>query len=345
MQMSRIVMILSRRSARLQGVSPPLRRGSTCPQSVGRKLALDVERCIGCHACSVACKVENNVPLGRFRTKVYYWDTGNHPAPKRFFLPTLCMQCEDAPCLKACDRNAIERGADGIVRVLPDLCEQEGDCTRACPYAAIGCDDTDVADKCDFCSHRLDAGMEPACVETCPAEVFHFGDADDPASPYSRFMGRHGSETAVLKPEEKTLPSVVYRNHRREMEAKIPKGRLHDPYSYEIETWASLEPAFPPAARVQWPAVDPAANVTEYRALSRPPSQQESRPNRTAAPNERGDMKGVQFVKRGLAAMSTWPSARRSSWSGGRAAAQFRRANVDGQRKALRCETKRQRAR
>jgi tetrathionate reductase subunit B len=60
------------------------------------KMALNVERCIGCHACSVACKVENNVPLGRFRTKVYYWEHGKFPAVKRNFLPTLCMQCEDA---------------------------------------------------------------------------------------------------------------------------------------------------------------------------------------------------------------------------------------------------------
>ena len=152
------------------------------------RMALDIERCIGCHACSVACKVENSVPLGRFRTKVYYLDEGQFPKVKRHFLPTLCMQCEDTPCLKACDRTAIIKGADGIVRVDPDRCEHVGACEATCPYGAIGCDENDIADKCDFCSHRLDAGMEPACVETCPAEVFHFGDANDPASPYSRFV-------------------------------------------------------------------------------------------------------------------------------------------------------------
>ncbi len=228
------------------------------------KMALDVERCIGCHACSVACKVENSVPLGRFRTKVYYWETGKFPKTQRFFLPTLCMQCEDTPCLKACTHDAIERGADGIVRVIPDKCDHAGDCEAACPYAAIGCDENDVADKCDFCSHRLDANMEPACVETCPAEVFHFGDANDAASPYSQFMAKHGSETKVLKPEEKTLPSVSYRGHRTEMEAKIPKGHVHDPYSYEIETWTALEPMFPKKKRVLWARVDPGKNVTQY---------------------------------------------------------------------------------
>jgi tetrathionate reductase subunit B len=225
------------------------------------KMALDVERCIGCHACSVACKVENKVPLGRFRTKVYYWDTGKFPKTRRYFLPTLCMQCEDAPCLKSCPEDAIFRSADGIVKINPDRCTHEGKCEAACPYGAIGCDDNDVADKCDFCSHRLDAGMEPACVETCPAEVFHFGDANDPASPYSRFMAAKGAVAKVLKPEERTLPSVAYVGHRVEMEAKVPKGKVHDPYSYEIETWATLEAEFPRQRRVVWARVEPGSNV------------------------------------------------------------------------------------
>ena len=100
--------------------------------------------------------------------------------------------------------------------------------------------------------NRLDAGMEPACVETCPGDVFHFGDANDPASPYSRFVAKKGDELKPLKPEERTQPRVTYRGHHAPMEAKIPKGRVHDPYSYEIETWTSLEATFPTRLRVQW---------------------------------------------------------------------------------------------
>jgi tetrathionate reductase subunit B len=229
---------------------------ATATKTPSWKMALNVERCIGCHACSVACKVENNVPLGRFRTKVYYWEHGKFPAVKRNFLPTLCMQCEDAPCLKACPTKAIFKAKDGIVKVDPDLCDHHGNCEAACPYGAIGCDDNDVADKCDFCSHRLAEGMEPACVETCPAEVFHFGDANDPTSPYSLFMQQNGSKTAVLKPEEKTKPSVHYLGHEKQMEVKIPKGKVHDPYSYEIETWAQLESSFPKPKRVIWAEVE-----------------------------------------------------------------------------------------
>jgi tetrathionate reductase subunit B len=243
------------------------------------KMALDVSRCIGCHACSVACKVENNVPLGRYRTKVYYWEHGKYPKVKRNFLPTLCMQCEDTPCMKACDSNAIVKGDDGIVRVLPDKCDHLGACETACPYGAIGCDDNDVADKCDFCSHRLDAGMEPACVETCPAEVFFFGDANHPESAYSRFMAKHGKDTKVLKPEEKTKPSVAYKGHEVAMEVKIPKGKVHDPYSYEIETWTQLDPLFPKEKRVFWAKVDNPAEVATDR--SKPKVAASTRDGRT----------------------------------------------------------------
>lgn len=218
-------------------------------------MALDLERCIVCHACSVACKVENSVGLGNFRTKVYYYDYAavnpfnQQETMKRAFLPTLCMQCEDAPCLTACEQDAITRDADGIVRVNEAQCDSDRSCIKACPYGAIHLDPiAKVADKCDFCSHRLAAGMEPACVEVCPAEVFAFGDLNDPDSKINAFNKRHGKQLSVLKPEEKTQPAVKYRGlgsvAPRAMEKKIPKGHNHDPFSYEIDTWSQLQPQF-----------------------------------------------------------------------------------------------------
>ncbi|HWB10581.1 MAG TPA: 4Fe-4S dicluster domain-containing protein [Pirellulales bacterium] len=208
-------------------------------------MAIDLERCTGCHACSVACKVENQVPLGNFRTKVYYYDEGRYPQVRRWFLPVVCMQCVDAPCLKACPTDSIHRDDDGIVRIDTDTCRAHGKCEEACPYGAIYVDPLrNVADKCDFCSHRLAVGMEPACVETCPSGALVFGNANDPESAVSRFRAKHQPELTVLKPDEATQPQVAYRGLRRDLAKKIPKGHNHDPRSYEIETWAELRAEF-----------------------------------------------------------------------------------------------------
>jgi tetrathionate reductase subunit B len=215
------------------------------PDTPHYAMAIDLERCTGCHACSVACKVENDVPLGHFRTKVYYYDQGQFPQVHRHFLPVLCMHCQDAPCLTACPTQSISRGEDGIVRINQATCTGNGRCAEACPYGAIYLDpEANVADKCDFCSHRLAVGMEPACVETCPGGTLIFGDLNDPNSPISRFHNRHRIELTVLKPEEHTRPQVQYRGLLRELERKVPRGRNHDPRSYEIETWATLQATF-----------------------------------------------------------------------------------------------------
>jgi len=135
------------------------------------------------------------------------------------------------------------------VRISESLCDSDRACIKACPYGAIHLDPvTQVADKCDFCAHRLEAEMLPACVEVCPADVFAFGDLNDPASAINAFKRKHGKELSVLKPEEKTRPAVQYRGlgsvAPRAMEKKIPKGHNHDPFSYEIDTWAQLQSQF-----------------------------------------------------------------------------------------------------
>ena len=181
------------------------------------KLALDVERCIGCHACSVACKVENNVPLARFRTKVYYWEHGTYPKVTRNFLPTLCMQCEDAPCIGVCPVGATFHTPDGIVLIDEDRCIGCGYCIVACPYGAryivpAGGDMPrgvpGVADKCTLCYHRISTGGRPACVEACPVGARAFGDLNDPTSSVSVTLRK--KPTMVLKGALGTKPRVYY---------------------------------------------------------------------------------------------------------------------------------------
>lgn len=207
------------------------------------RLAVDVERCTGCHACSVACKAEYRVPLGRFRSKVYYRDAGQFPAVKRHFLPAFCMQCKDAPCSKACPAKAISHGADGIVRVDPARCASQRKncgtpCEPACPYGAIATGPQGgTADKCDFCSDRLAARLQPTCVAACPTEALVFGDTKLPDSPISRFMASaRGKEASPI--ERGGQPQVVYRGADLLAIMQLPNGRPHDPQSYEIERWA-----------------------------------------------------------------------------------------------------------
>lgn len=176
-----------------------------------RKLAMliDLRTCIGCHACSVACKAEFDVPLGVFRDTVKYVETGRYPQARRFFVPVLCNHCEDAPCLAACPTKAIERLPDGQVVINKGDCNVNRFCMSACPYGAIYVDpEENVAQKCTFCEHRTAQGLQPACVQACPTQCRIFGDLDDPSSAIARKAAAHA--TAVWKPEAATRPRVLY---------------------------------------------------------------------------------------------------------------------------------------
>ena len=205
------------------------------------RLAVDIERCTGCHACSVACKAEYQIPLGHFRTKVYYRDIGQFPLVKRHFLPAFCMQCEAADCVSACPEKAIKRGADGIVRINQELClGQKGKCghpcVRACAYGALSAATDGLADKCDFCSDRLAASLQPSCVTACPTESLIFGNTNDPDSPISRFLNSPRGQSA-MPVDRGGKPQVLYRAANAQAVARVPSGRPHDPRSYEIDQW------------------------------------------------------------------------------------------------------------
>jgi Fe-S-cluster-containing dehydrogenase component/formate-dependent nitrite reductase membrane component NrfD len=171
--------------------------------------AIDTRSCIGCHACSTACKSENEVPLGVYRTWVKTVESGTFPDTRRAFQVTRCNHCANAPCVRICPTKAMHRRPDGIIDFDSDACIGCKACIQACPYDAIHLDpETHTAAKCNFCAHRIDVGLEPACVVVCPAHAILAGDLDDPASEISRTLARR--DASVRKPEQGTAPKLFY---------------------------------------------------------------------------------------------------------------------------------------
>ncbi len=170
---------------------------------------IDQRRCIGCHACTVACKEENQVPLGVFRTWVKYVEQGAYPDTRRSFAVLRCNHCDNAPCVTICPTVALYRRPDGIVDLDPARCIGCKSCMQACPYDALYIDPAShTAAKCHYCAHRIEVGLEPACVVVCPEQAIIAGDLDDPASPIARLVA--GEPVQVRKPEQGTRPKVFY---------------------------------------------------------------------------------------------------------------------------------------
>jgi Fe-S-cluster-containing dehydrogenase component/formate-dependent nitrite reductase membrane component NrfD len=170
---------------------------------------IDQRKCIGCHACTVACKEENRVPLGAFRTWVKYVERGTFPDTRRYFAVLRCNHCDAAPCVTICPTVALYRRPDGIVDFDGSRCIGCKSCMQACPYDALYIDpDTHTAAKCNYCAHRVEVGLEPACVIVCPEQAIVAGDLDDPTAKIARLVATE--QVQVRKAEQGTRPKVFY---------------------------------------------------------------------------------------------------------------------------------------
>lgn len=212
---------------------------------------VDARRCFGCHGCEVACKAENDVPLGSYiRQTIYHDHTREDGAVARIMVPMACQHCEDAPCIKACPCGALHKGPGGSVQVNYDTCSGHAACKEVCPYGAIYIDPVaNQAVKCHNCTHRVDEGMEPACVETCPSGALYFGDLNDPESSVSKISARLEQEGSLetLRPEKQTRPRTKFavdENHPiSAWEHKIPgEGQSYHNDAYSVYSWG--EPGF-----------------------------------------------------------------------------------------------------
>lgn len=170
---------------------------------------IDNRKCIGCHACTTACKSEHDVPVGVNRTYVKQVEKGEFPNTRRIFSVMRCNHCTDAPCVEICPVEALYTREDGIVDFDNNRCIGCKSCMQACPYDALYIDpENNTAAKCNYCAHRVEVGREPACVSVCPEHAIIAGDMDNPHTEISELLARQ--QVKVRKPEKGTNPNLFY---------------------------------------------------------------------------------------------------------------------------------------
>lgn len=198
-------------------------------------LVINLQRCVGCHTCANACKMQNNIPMGMLWNRVLTENCdvvdgaeGTYPNLKRTYVTMSCQHCENPACLKVCPVGATYKDDKGRVEINYDKCIGCRICMAACPYNArvfnwsepvrdpdFNYGDKDVpvrpkgvAEKCTLCKERTDRGDVPMCVAVCPARARVYGDLDDPNSEASKLIAR--SNAVQLLPEKGTNPQVHY---------------------------------------------------------------------------------------------------------------------------------------
>jgi tetrathionate reductase subunit B len=177
-------------------------------------MAIDMDRCIVCHACEVACRSHYDVPVPHYRNWVIELEPqGVYPDIRKTAYIGLCNHCDDAPCTKACPTEATYKREDGIVVVDQDLCIGCGLCIEACPYGARYFNpEIEKVDKCDFCVDRIYDGLEPACVQTCIGNARIFGDLEDPNSEISKLVAKGAKP--IVSEEVNVGPNIYYKDER-----------------------------------------------------------------------------------------------------------------------------------
>ena len=186
---------------------------------------IDNRKCIGCHACTVACKTENHVPLTVNRTWVKYVEKGQFPNTRRVFQVTRCNHCENPPCVTICPVTAMYQRKDGIVDFSSERCIGCKACMQACPYDSIYIDpDEGTAAKCHFCAHRTEVGLEPSCVVVCPEHAIIAGDLDQCDGEIAQLLARE--TVRVRKPEQNTRPKLYYID--ADESAIVPTAARHE---------------------------------------------------------------------------------------------------------------------
>jgi len=205
-------------------------------------MVTDLEKCVGCLACTIACNAEWEVPTGFARTHVRSTPvTGTFPHLIQSFCVAQCNHCDHPPCVEPCPSGATYQGEDGIVRVNQSLCIGCGFCVDACPYDARYINPvTKKVDKCDFCSLRIERGQPPACVATCTGHAKFFGDLDDRESDVFKMVYEKGARR-IQSADVAPGPNVYYLGREAQtslVAASFPPRRPKLPRAGEF--WSRL---------------------------------------------------------------------------------------------------------
>ena len=212
-------------------------------------MVMDLRRCVGCQACVIACKSENKVPLGVFRTVVQVLETGHMekddagmvitengnyaPNVKKSMLPLICNHCSKPACVAVCPVKATFKRQDGVVLIDYSICMGCGTCIQACPYNMRFFNPVQkTADKCTFCVHRLNKGLAPACVTSCVGRARIFGDLMDPRSEVSRLVANN--PTSRLKVGSGNDPQVYYIGLDGNLAETANSGEANNMYTYAM---------------------------------------------------------------------------------------------------------------
>lgn len=193
-------------------------------------VAVDLKRCVGCQSCTIACKAKNGTPPGVFWTRVIEKEEGTYPFAYTVYMPMRCNHCNEPPCVPVCPTGATyQRAQDNLVLIDQDACVGCHACVVACPYEARSMPQdargyydqhtpyeaakfkswqVGTTQKCDLCVDRLDGGLQPACIDTCPTRAMVIGDLNDPESEISKLI--KGRSNFRPRAELGTGPNVFY---------------------------------------------------------------------------------------------------------------------------------------